>query len=126
MYSTEAYLNPQQILKDQDWLKRLLAQVVEHSKEALSLEDEEAVADWSVDRIKLQLCLFQLNNLVEENAHELLREEVIKEQAGASLSGTWTSVFDKLRKADDETKQKLLPQHFYLLSAIAGGLQVTG
>ncbi len=97
MYTTEAYLNPAQIVQDQEWLKSELLSILKES-DAKSLLNEES-EDWSLQRIKFYLTLFQLFNLVEENAHQLNRQALRENNKGSEISGTWAKVFKQLKNA---------------------------
>ncbi len=93
MYTTEAYLDPNQIVNDQEWLRDEFLTILSDGDRAELLEEGK---EWSLNRIKLYLTLFQLYNLIEENAHHYNREVLIREQGPASLSGTWAKVIQKL------------------------------
>lgn len=94
MYTTEAYLNPQQIVDDQEWLKSELVSIINESSQDLSSKPNSS--NWTIAQIKFQLSLFQLFNLVEENAHFRHREALIDQQQPETISGTWSKVIKAL------------------------------
>ena len=104
MYSTEAYLNPERILEDQEWLSKLLSSILLKDDEQGLFEPGER-EKWSTERVKLYLSLFQIFNLAEENAHHLLRESLIRNEQADHISGTWANAFQKLEKAGFKGKE---------------------
>lgn len=97
MYTTEAYLNPERIVADQEWLTQLVQQTLEAiGEEQLAQDSKQPPTELSLSLVKLYLTLFQLYNLVEENAHAQYREQLIQEEGVASISGTWAKVMGQL------------------------------
>lgn len=97
MYTTEAYLNPQQIAADQTWLTQLVQQtLVSIGEGQLAHESSHPPSELSLPLVKLYLTLFQLYNLVEENAHAQYRERLIQEDNKERISGTWDKVLKQL------------------------------
>jgi phosphoenolpyruvate carboxylase len=100
MYTTEAYLNPDQIVADQQRLTELFRDTLREAGEAALVRESEAPgAVWSLSLIKFHLTLFQLYNLVEENAQAHYREKLLQLQGPESISGTWSKVLRHLRAA---------------------------
>jgi len=93
MYTTEAYLNPQQIIKDQDWVRNELLNLVKPNNQ-VKLQKPTL---WNTQQIKLYLTLFQLYNLIEENAHHHYRQQLQNEKGDQSLSGTWANNMAQLK-----------------------------
>jgi phosphoenolpyruvate carboxylase len=101
MYTTEAYLNPEEIEKDLVWLKTLMLEIFAEADKSHLLSTEEAQSEtWSIHKIKTFVSLFQLFNLLEENAHHNLREEIGNNAESEKISGTWAKVFNRLLKQD--------------------------
>ncbi len=99
MYTTEAYLNPEQIVKDLAWLKDLMLNIFADADNSHLLNTELSDSDyWSSQKIKTFVSLFQLFNLLEENAHQNLREEILRDPQSEKISGTWAKVFARLQK----------------------------
>ena len=94
MYTTEAYLNPEQITKDQQWVRQVLFEMVDRQKPRANQPQEP----WTKETIKSYLTLFQLYNLIEENAHERYRLQWAEDQGPQSLSGTWWHNLQELRE----------------------------
>lgn len=97
MYTTEAYLNPVQIVKDLTWLKELMLEIFdEGGKPNLIGTESEESDSWTIEKVKGFVSLFQLFNLLEENAHQHLREEL--NQNKEAISGSWNKVFKRLEQ----------------------------
>ena len=100
MYTTEAYLNPAQIVADQERLTEIVKATLRKAGEAeLIRESETPGATWSLPLVKFYLTLFQLYNLVEENAQAYYREELLRSEGPESISGTWSKELRQLQAA---------------------------
>lgn len=100
MYTTEAYLNPGQIVADQERLTQLFKETLCQAGEAALVRESENPGEvWSLPLVKLYLTLFQLYNLVEENAQAYYREELLRNEGPDSISGTWGKVLRRLQAA---------------------------
>lgn len=105
MYTTEAYINPEQIVADQQWLNQMVQAALREAGEAALIE-ESARESWTLARIKYYLTLFQLYNLVEENAQDLYREQLLREEGQMAISGTWSKVLRQLLE-EGHSKEEL-------------------
>jgi phosphoenolpyruvate carboxylase len=93
MYTTEAYLNPNQIAKDQQWVRQVLFEMVDRQRPTAN----QSQGPWTKETIKSYLTLFQLYNLIEENAHDRYRQQRQEEEGPQSLSGTWLHNLQELK-----------------------------
>lgn len=108
MYTTEAYLNPEQIVADQEWLTQLVQETLTAiGEEQLAHDSQHPPTELSLSLVKLYLTLFQLYNLVEENAHARYREQLVQEQGAESISGTWAKVLSQLLDRGHSTEKLL-------------------
>ena len=93
MYITEAYLNPDQIVKAQEQLTVFTEKVLNKIGEDLKIKPENG-SEQKMDgtRVKFYLTLFQLYNLVEEISHDNYRNRLREEQGAQTISGSWEKI----------------------------------
>lgn len=107
MYTTEAYLNPEQINSDQEWLKGLVLEMLHEVGRDDLFDPQTSGSKKATDHYKLHLTLFQLYNLMEENAQARYRQELANEIGEEQISGTWAKVLHQLSKTDQYAAEEI-------------------
>ena len=97
MYTTEAYLNAEKIVEEQQIMDALFTETLLRINEGDWIESLDNPPGKPDSRfMKSYLVLFQLYNLIEETAHDHYRLQLRSEQGDFFISGTWDKVINTL------------------------------